>query len=75
MRSWDFSTAAGKLEMGIKTLRATMAVVDERWTDKARRKFQEEHLAAVEPQVHDMVDAIHRLAELLANAERQCNPD
>ncbi len=75
MRDWDFNTAAGKLEMGLKTLRATAAAIEERWTDQAHRQFQQEHLAQIDPQVRNMLDAISRLGDVLANAERQCSPE
>ena len=75
MKNFDVNAGAAKLEMALKTFRTTFAAVDPQWTDAARREFQETHLAPMEPNVKNMVEAIARLAEVLAAAERQCSDD
>jgi hypothetical protein len=75
MRNVDVNAGAAKLELALKTFRTTFAAVESQWTDAARRDFQETHLAPLEPKVKNMVDAITRLAEVLAAAERQCGSD
>lgn len=75
MKNWDLNAGAAKIESGLKTLRTTIAAVNQQWTDQAQRKFQEEHLAAVEPKVRSMLDAITRLADVLAAAEHQCRSE
>ncbi len=75
MRTWDLKTAAGKIEMALKSLRTTEAAVDRQWNDQAFRRFQEEHLSAVEPNVRGMIDAIARLNEVLVAAERDCGSE
>ena len=75
MKTFDVNAGAAKLEMALKTFHTTFAAVDPQWTDAARREFQETHLAPMEPNVKNMVDAIARLAEVLAAAERQCSDD
>jgi hypothetical protein len=75
MKVSDVSTSAAKLEMALKTFRITFAAVDPQWTDAARRDFEETHLAPMEPNVRNMLQAIARLGEVFAAAERQCNAD
>ena len=75
MKTFDVNAGAAKLEMALKTFHTTFAAVDPQWTDAARREFQETHLAPMEPNVKNMLDAITRLAEVLAAAERQCSDD
>jgi uncharacterized protein YukE len=72
MKNSNVGGAAAKLELAIKTLRTTLAAVDPQWTDAARRDFQQTHLAPVEPNVRTMLEAITRLADAVAAAERQC---
>jgi hypothetical protein len=71
----DLSAGSAKLEMAIKSLRVTLSAVDDQWTDQAHRKFQEEHLAPIEPAVRRMFDDISRIAEVIAAAERDCSQD
>jgi hypothetical protein len=75
MKTFDVNAGAAKLEMALKTFHTTFAAVDPQWTDAARREFQETHLAPMEPNVKNMVEAVTRLAEVLAAAERQCSDD
>jgi hypothetical protein len=75
VKSCDLSSGAAKLELAIKSLRTTIYAVNEQWKDEAQRKFQENHLAPIEPNVRNMIDAIGRLAEVIATAERQCDSE
>ena len=75
MKNFDVHAGAAKLEIALKTFHTTFAAVDPQWTDAARREFQETHLAPMEPNVKNMIEAIARLTEVLAAAERQCNED
>ena len=72
MKRTNINASAAKLEMALKTLRATIATVDPKWTDAARRDFQETYLEPIEPNVKNMLDAIARLTTVLAGAEREC---
>ncbi len=66
------NSGASKLELAMQSLFAAHAEAQQYWSDEAQRKFQEAYLAPVEPKVRGLLDAIHRLAEVLAAAERQC---
>ncbi len=75
MKNIDLNASAAKLELALKTFRTTFAGVDPLWTDAARRDFQATYLEPMEPKVRSMVQAITRLAGVLAGAERECGSD
>jgi hypothetical protein len=64
-----------KLDTAEEAMETTFASVEKEWTDAARRDFEENHVAPIEPNVKKMVDAIARLATVLANADHQCGSD
>jgi len=72
MRNWDLNSGASKLELAMQTLFAANAEVQQYWSDEAQRKFHESYIAPLEPKVREVLDSIHRLAEVLVMAERQC---
>jgi hypothetical protein len=71
----DLSAGAGKLELAMKSLRTTVSAVENQWNDETHRQFHEAHLAPIEPSVRQMFDAIARIAEAIAAAERDCGSD
>jgi hypothetical protein len=73
MRLWDLNTGAAKLELGMDSLQKAAAEVGTRWDDEAFRGFQSDYLEPLEPRIRRALDAIHRLAEVLARAERECS--
>jgi hypothetical protein len=72
MKTWDFTSGAAKLEMAMKSMQIADANAEEYWDDAAHQKFREDHLEPLETRVRTMLDAIKRLAETFAAAERQC---
>lgn len=75
MKDWDLNTAVGKIEMSLKKFRVTLAAVEAQWHDDAYRKYQEKHLSMIEPNTRNMIDAIAKLNEALAVAERDCGSE
>jgi len=75
MRTWDLATPAGKLELAMEALRKAEAEAAARWNDDPSRQFQERFIRPLEPKFRRAVDAIRHLAEVLAQAERECDPD
>jgi hypothetical protein len=72
MKRTNIYASAAKLELALKTLRTTIADVGPKWTDSARRDFEETYLEPIEPNVKNMIDAISHLTSVLAGAEREC---
>ena len=52
-----------------------MADIGEAWSDETYTRFIETYLEPIEPRMQTMIDAIHRLAEVLNTAERQCRDE
>jgi hypothetical protein len=75
VKSCDLNSGAAKLELALKTLRITLSSVEKQWNDETHRKFQENHLASIEPSVRNMFDAIARMSEVIAAAERDCESE
>jgi hypothetical protein len=75
MKSCDLTTGASKLELALKSLRVTVSAVEQQWTDETHRKFQEDHLAMIDPTVKKMFDAVGRMNEAIAACERQCDEE
>jgi hypothetical protein len=75
MKCCDLSAGAAKLELALKSLRITLAAVEQQWNDDTERKFREAYLAAVEPSVRKMSDAVQQMNESLAAAERDCGDE
>ena len=72
MKSCDLSAGAAKLELALKTFRTTLGAVEQQWNDETEHKFRESYLAAIEPSVRTMFEAIERMTEALAAAEHDC---
>jgi len=75
VKDWDLNTFVAKLEMSLKKFRVTLAAVETQWNDDAYRRYQEKHLAPIEPNVRKMLDAIAKLNEVLIAAERDCGSE
>ncbi len=75
MRLWDLTAGAAKLELALKTLQTKTADIGEAWSDEAYDRFLETYLEPIEPRMKTMIDAIHRLSEVLNTAERQCRDE
>jgi hypothetical protein len=73
MRTWDLNAGAAKLDLAMKSLQGTNADVAERWSDEKHRAFQEEFIRPLDPKLRNLFDALHRLADVLATASRQCD--
>lgn len=72
MRLWDLTAGAAKLELAVKTLQTKAADIGDAWSDEAYARFLETYLEPIEPRLKSMIDAIHRLSDVLNAAERQC---
>ncbi len=72
MKSWDFTSAAAKIELAMKSLNVADAEAEQYWDDAAHQKFRETYLEPLEPKVRGMLEAVHRITEVFEIAERQC---
>ena len=72
MKVWDLSTGAAKLDRALQMLQAARADALEYWDDETHHRFQENHLAPLEPIVRTTLDVIGRLQGVLNEAQREC---
>jgi uncharacterized protein YukE len=75
VRLWDLTAGAAKLELAVETLQSKVAEIGEAWTDEAYARFLETYLEPIRPRMKTVLDAIHRLSEVLNAAERQCRDE
>ena len=75
MRLWDLTGGAAKLELALKTLHTKTADIGDAWSDEAYARLLETYIEPIEPRMKTMIDAIHRLSEVLNAAERQCGDE
>jgi hypothetical protein len=71
MRICDLHTGAMRLTRSAKALREQWGETSEYWKDKNHDDFDAKHIQPLAPEVTLMLAAIHRLADVLAQAERE----
>lgn len=64
-----------RLQGAHKDLRLRWEKARSDWDDPVSREFQEQHIEPLQRHVKNAVDAIDRIAELLARARRDCEPE
>jgi len=66
----DLSSGASKMALAIKQLHLKWEAARETWDDGTSRAFHKDHIEPLAPQVKETLEAIGRLAEVLARASR-----
>jgi hypothetical protein len=66
----DLSSGASKLALALKQLHIKWEAARETWDDATARAFHKEHIEPLPPKVKETLEAIGRLAEVLARATR-----
>jgi hypothetical protein len=66
----DLSSGASKMALAIKHLHIKWESAKETWDDGTSRAFHKEHIEPLTPRVKETLEAIGRLAEVLARACR-----
>ena len=72
MRIWDLAGGMARIDLAIKMLTAETATVSQLWSDEANRAFVDKYIKSAQMRVRNLLDALRRLSEVLAEAERQC---
>jgi hypothetical protein len=75
VRHWDITGGAARLELAADDLKAARSDSTRYWHDATSKKFDETYLLPLDPRVRRALDAIHRLAEVLNQARRECGSD
>ena len=74
MKVGDLSIVASTLHHSMKTLRQRWDDTGDDWRDAVRQNFEENHLAAIEPQLLATLKAVNRLSQVFARAREDCSP-
>ena len=72
MRICDLQSGAGRLRRAARTLNEKWENTKEHWHDQTSREFEEKFLRPILPEVTMALSSVHRLNELLEQAERDC---
>jgi len=70
VRHFDLSSGAAKMALSLKQLDIKWETVEETWNDATSKAFHKEHIEPLLPDVKMTLEAVGRLAEVLARAER-----
>jgi len=71
----DVHTGAARLIDALEQLQVCWEQTTQSWNDEARHHFEEEHLEPIAPAIRQTLDAVNRLGDVLARAERDCGDD
>lgn len=75
MRICDLQTGRIQLTRAAKKLREQWSITCENWQDSNRTAFERHHLEPLSPQITLLLAAVHRLADVLEQAERECSDE
>lgn len=70
MRHFDLSSGAAKMALALKQLDIKWESAKETWNDGTSKAFHKEHIEPLMPDVKQTLEAVGRLAEVLARAAR-----
>ena len=73
MRVCDLATGMGQITHAFSDLKEKWAESNTHWNDDTSRQFEKLHLAPIVPQLQLLISAVQRLAEVLAQAEKECS--
>lgn len=70
MKHFDLSGGAAKMALALKQLDIKWESAKESWNDSTSKAFHKEHIEPLMPDVKQTLEAVGRLAEVLARAAR-----
>jgi hypothetical protein len=70
MKHFDLSSGAAKMALSLKQLDIKWESAKETWNDTTSKAFHKEHIEPLMPDVKQTLEAVGRLAEVLARAAR-----
>jgi hypothetical protein len=75
MKVGDLSGGASKLALSLKQLGIKWESAKEAWNDSTSKVFHKDHIDPLLPAVKETLEAVGRLAEVLARAARDVSDD
>ncbi len=73
MANANVVAGSNRLKHAIKTLQDQWRITEATWNDSVRRRFEERHLAPLDPAVDAALIGMQKLAELLDRVRRDCS--
>lgn len=75
MKQGDLTPQVGSLRHALRDLQTRWAETKEVWSDQVADRFEELHVAPVEPVVMSALKAVDRLGQTMVRAYEACSPD
>jgi hypothetical protein len=75
MKTCDLASGVGRMKQATKILREQWLLTREVWTDETARKFEEQYLQPLLPQMQLTLAAVNRFAEVMEKAEKECGDE
>ena len=75
MKTCDLTSGVGRMKQATKILREQWLLTREVWTDETARKFEEQFLQPLLPQMQLTLAAVNRFAEVMEKAEKECGDE
>ena len=75
MKTCDLTSGVGRMKQAMKILREQWLLTREVWTDETARKFEEQYLQPLLPQMQLTLAAVNRFAEVMEKAEKECGDE
>ena len=71
MKHCDLITGMGRIQRAAAQLKEKWLDTRSHWDDRARRDFEKKHLQSLPSEITMVVAAVHELAEVLEQAEKE----
>lgn len=75
MKVADVHTGGARLTDAQEQLQVAWQAACGQWNDDTRRRFERDQLQSIGPTIRMTLDALTRLADVLARAERECQDE
>jgi hypothetical protein len=62
-----------RLHQTIRVLKDQWLLTEATWGDRVRQRFEERHLAPLEPAVDSAINGLQKIAEVLDEVRRDCS--
>lgn len=73
MREGDLSLYTSSLQHALKTLKIRWDDTCETWKDNVARKFGDEYIEPIPPQMDTTLKAINKLSQTMGRAREECS--
>jgi len=75
MKQFDLYTGAAKLQASLEALQLHWQQTADQWRDHVSHQYAKNHLDPLSPIIKNATDAIGRMANVVAQAERDCQDE